>query len=228
MDAYLGLHHTSKQSRLANIPLASFPFGGREDTVRIESRTGLQQAIYDSRHAACVQVVYLSMLTEVIEDPGTKPHLKDTPISLKEICGALIRVILRYPIWLSGDPSEEAVERDLASSVLTTILRMLGAALSFSSEAADLRLSMLECRGSGSEDIISFGSRLLQQLRPTRSETADMSIASSTCQDDRNELVKSTLCLLTNILYRCAPAQVPPATTLLVSSIELPRTGCWR
>ena len=151
------------------------------------------------------------MLTEVLEDPGTKAHLKDEPISFTEISSALVRSLLTHPPFSlpHHDPIAEAVEMDLASSALTTTLKLLGSALSFSSQAAVLRLSMLECKGPSDEDIISFTSQLLQHLRSNPVELVPgMPILSLMGQENRNELVKAILSLLMNLLYRCTPAQV--------------------
>ena len=151
------------------------------------------------------------MLTEVLEDPGTKAHLKDEPISLSEISSTLIRSLLTHPPFTLADhfPIKEAVEMDLASSALTTILKLLGSALSFSSQAAGLRLTMLECIGPSHEDIISFSTQLLQHLRSHPIEMVPgMPILSLMGQENRNELVKAILSLLMNLLYRCTPAQV--------------------
>ena len=169
------------------------------------------------------------MLIEVLDDPGTRPLIKDaSSVDLKEMSSVLTRTLLRYPLSITS--TKATIEEDLAGSAVTTIIQLLGSALSFSSDAAELRLSILECVGPSDRDIISFASHLLQLLRSNSAAMPDVTMLTRMSHGDRNELVKATLALLTNLLYRCTRAQVPLSSPyiLLFESVLGSFAGGWR
>ena len=146
------------------------------------------------------------MLVEVLEDPSVPPLLEQSSIDLKEMCKTFTSALLRHS--LSPTCSSESLQTDLIATSLVSLITTIGSAISFSSEAMELRESILECTGPNNKDILSFSTHLLQALHQKSEANTDMVMLLEINRDDRNELVKATLCLITNLLYRCRSAQV--------------------